>query len=1338
MSTATETPSDALLRRYLLGQTSDEETERVERYLEQDPDFGERLPRDLQDDGLLSALRAPHGTLPPLQPCDRELMARLGKLTACEANLPMASSGCFFGDYELLAEIGRGGMGVVFKARQLSLQRPVALKMILAGRLASGDAVLRFRTEAEAAARLDHPHIVPVYEVGEHHGQHYFSMKLIEGRSLAERLGDYACSRTSPFALRKGALSRSERRLCARLFSSRIGENSGDNSLDRPDFSRSRLPLGELRARQIGVAMLVAKLADAVHHAHQRGVLHRDLKPANVLIDEGGEPHITDFGLAKRTDGDAALTVSGDLLGTPAYMAPEQAAGRTDLTTAVDVYALGATLYELLTGSRLFQGESSARVLQLVLEAEPSRSRSFEPRLAPDLETICLKSLAKEPTYRYASADALAADLRRFLAGEPILARPAGAREKLVKWARRKPAAAALALVSVAAAVALVVGLAVGYHVVSAAKRETDQALADRTEALEQRTVALDERTTALAERTASLDRERRAAYFRTIALAYRDLLDYDANHAMQLLEECDPELRRWEWHYLARICHGEFQRFSTGGSHVLDFAISPDGKYVAAVSTAGSSKPEDGAKEDGLPRPSDKGFRVQGSDEGKGVRGQGSGKEEIANRKLQIANWQLEDPAKTETETTKTQGLRPKTFTPNPKSLVLRVWDAPTWRELTTRRLDDMFDRAWPNTPRAADGRDARTTRLAFSRDSRRLAVSGAGPNGDAVVHCFDTESWRELEALRATYAGRSFVSVFATAQSLAVIAVPGAPDVGSNELVSADVLDLDTGKRIIAVSVPPPVVDAVASDNGRWLAICARQVYIVDFSRNETIRPQLHAGSVPTCIALNPSGDRLATGDASGNIALFETFGGAEQCFVRAHGGSTSALAFSRQGDLLASAGMGRTLRVADGQTLRERRRMLGLRSFARRIAFSANDAQLVADEGPHGSVTVSPLNPAVPEIPLWKGSDMVCFDSTPDGKWLATGPVYRTDVSIWNVERLAWKSTVWQCYPPAAAPTCLAISPDGRRLATACRNEQTSPGPNVPKVWSSATGELELSFPATEENISALSFDTGGGHLAWGSRDKTVRVWKLPHRSHHAPRDVSPPLPTDPQLGAAGRGEDGLHATREGQSEGEKERQGDLPAPSVSPSLRPSDSTAPHELWHLATRHEIASLATRPGFDELAIAESPADGDAAARVFIVDLHDGHTLREVPLRWPAVQIVRYSSDGRRLLIGAVRDAATYASEVVLCDADVGRVIGRYHGTVCGVTGMAISSDGERLFGVFRDGNLIVWDAETCEEAIVLRGMRNQIHGLALTHDGLLVSAGHEQLLHFWDGRPQ
>ncbi len=308
-----------------------------------------------------------------------------------------------FGDYEVQAEIARGGMGVVYRARQISLNRTVALKLILAGQFAGEEEVKRFRAEAEAAANLDHPNIVPIYEVGQFDGRHFFSMKLIEGRSLAERA-------------REGV----------------------------------RAPVES--------AILMAKVAKAIHYAHQRGVLHRDLKPANILVDAQGEPQVMDFGLARRLGVESRLTQTGAVFGTPAYMPPEQADDPRQLTVAADIYSLGAILYDLLSGRPPFEAPTPVETVMLVRDKEPASLRSIRPEIARDLETICLKCLQKEPERRYASAQALAEDLERYLKGEPILARPVNPAERAWRWARRRPVVAALTALVVVLLLTLAIG----------------------------------------------------------------------------------------------------------------------------------------------------------------------------------------------------------------------------------------------------------------------------------------------------------------------------------------------------------------------------------------------------------------------------------------------------------------------------------------------------------------------------------------------------------------------------------------------------------------------------------------------------------------------------------------------------------------------------------------------------------------------------------------------------------------------------------------------------------------------------------------------------------------
>ena len=309
-------------------------------------------------------------------------------------------------------------MGVVYEARQVGLNRKVALKMILAGELADEDAVRRFYIEAEAAANLDHPAVVPIYEVGQHDGQHYFSMGYVEGQSLSQRLND-----------------------------------------------------GPLAARP--AAALLVGVAEAIDYAHQRGVIHRDLKPSNILLDPKGNPRVTDFGLAKRIQGDSGLTGSGQVMGTPSYMPPEQAGGRSaDVGPAADVYALGATLYAVTTGRPPFQAATTAETMLMVIGIEPIPPRRLNTSIPRDLETICLKCLEKEPAKRYSSAAALAADLGRWLTGQPIMARPLSPAGRAWRWCRRRPA---LAGVMAALCMTVICLLAGGYFSVRAIAQSRNQ-----------------------------------------------------------------------------------------------------------------------------------------------------------------------------------------------------------------------------------------------------------------------------------------------------------------------------------------------------------------------------------------------------------------------------------------------------------------------------------------------------------------------------------------------------------------------------------------------------------------------------------------------------------------------------------------------------------------------------------------------------------------------------------------------------------------------------------------------------------------------------------------------
>ncbi|HRZ38595.1 MAG TPA: serine/threonine-protein kinase, partial [Candidatus Paceibacterota bacterium] len=409
------------------------------------------------------------------------------------------------GDYELGEEIARGGMGVVYKARQISLNRTVALKMILAGEFAGPKFVQRFRTEAEAAAKLHHPNIVAIHEIGEHEGRHFFSMDCVDGPSLQDAV------RREPFSPKRAAT-------CVRT------------------------------------------LAEAVHYAHQQGVLHRDLKPSNVLLGPDDQPMITDFGLAKVLTSDTELTMSGQILGTPGYLPPEQASGhRGKVGLWSDVYSLGGLLYYLLTSRPPFQAQDVTDVLDQVLNREPVSPRLFNPSVPRDIETICLKCLEKDPARRYASARALAEDLGRYLQGETIMARPLNRPEKVWRWCRRKPALAG-------ALAACAVALLLGFIGISWQWRRAE------------------------GEAQAA----RRSLYDSDLLLAQQAFDENNFGRVERLLNKHDPrysertgeDLRGWEWHYLwGQIQSDELYTLGSHSNTVNYLTFSPDGRWLASAS---------------------------------------------------------------------------------------------------------------------------------------------------------------------------------------------------------------------------------------------------------------------------------------------------------------------------------------------------------------------------------------------------------------------------------------------------------------------------------------------------------------------------------------------------------------------------------------------------------------------------------------------------------------------------------------------------------------------------------------------------------------------------------
>lgn len=425
-----------------------------------------------------------------------------------------------FGGYELLDVLGKGGMGVVYRARQTGLNRLVAIKMLLSGGQASTEEVQRFQAEAEAAAKLDHPNIVPIYEVGERDGQRFFSMAYVEGPSLAQRM------REEPFTPRLAA-----------------------------EMTRN--------------------IAAAVHYAHTQGIIHRDLKPANILLGLDGRPRVSDFGLAKTLENNAELTTTGQILGTPSYMAPEQAMGKvSEISPRSDVYALGAILYEALVGRPPFRDSSVWETIRQVIHSDPVTPRLLNRSVPRDLETIVLKALEKEPAARFASAQDLADDLGRFLSDEPIFARPVSRTEKCFRWVRKNRTVSTLAATLLGLLLLIGIGSAGSATMIRWQESQRTK-LAGEKDQLQTQKTNLEQQTTTLKKQS------RAERYFSDMLLAADALrISTGIGRVREFVDPWDqdreqPDLRGWEWHFLRSAAHEEFDFIEIKTTQGLNVPLS-------------------------------------------------------------------------------------------------------------------------------------------------------------------------------------------------------------------------------------------------------------------------------------------------------------------------------------------------------------------------------------------------------------------------------------------------------------------------------------------------------------------------------------------------------------------------------------------------------------------------------------------------------------------------------------------------------------------------------------------------------------------------------------------
>lgn len=1033
--------------------------------------------------------------------------------------------GTVVGDYQLLAEIARGGMGVVYMARQIKLNRVVALKVNRAGQLASADEAQRFQVEAEAAAKLDHPHIVPIHEVGEVDGRQYISMAYIDGQSLAQRV-----------------------------------------------------VAGPLPPRE--AAGVMRHVADAVAYAHAQGVIHRDLKPGNILMDATGQPRVTDFGLAKRADADSSLTQAGQIMGTPNFMPPEQAEGKNDeVGPPADVYSLGATLYCLLTGRPPFQAATVLDTLKQVVEREPVAPHHLNPAVDRDLDTICLKCLQKRPDRRYTSATALAEDLQRYLNGRPIQARPVGAIEKAVRWGRRNPALA-LALASVVAVVLAAFVLVTGSYY------RTEQARQD--EAFQREEAERKEKSERWERYRSNLIAAGSAMRLHNVAAA-RDALDaapeehrgWEWRHFYHQLDVAahvhpgfgvtglafdspsrqsfamysgsdrslyffDPVARRLLLH-APNTRNRDFGRFSRDGKLVAfnreDFGVdvwnvadqrvqitlkghtglvawfdfSPDGTHVVTGSLDRTCRVWDlstGKELLALPPYPEAVARVCFSRDGKRIFTTSGRDNHLwdATTGKRLADYP---------RLTDAHGLMLPCFADDLAAVVeeypsnrVRMFDlttgkqaaellghtnqimyatfSPDGRLFATCALDQTI-RVWESRTSkllfTLTGHTGWVNWLDFSPDGTRLVSASQ----DHTARLWDVKTGTALAVLHGHTAAIEFVAYTPDGGSVVVVARDGSIRWFDTRLAEQNGVIRGHTNFVYGVAFHPDgerVASAAWDGTVRvWHATTGRELAVFKHADK----------AIVTTVAFHPDGRHLVSQGRDDDVHLWdlETNQLIHRFPLPTQLWRDSRLTFSRDGKRLAAGAKDNTVHVWDFASRKEVAVLKGHTEIVRDLVFAA-DGSWLATGSEIGDNTVRIWDVASgKELRKLTAHPNVIYalSLSPDGKVLATGS-HDGGVRLWDTTTWAEVAVLTQ----GTNVYGLSFTPDGQRLAVACAN-------NVIRLWDVGTHKAVGEFHGHTAYVHQVAFSPDGSRLVSGSGDMTLRVWDTLSAAERAQKAVPP---------------------------------------------------------------------------------------------------------------------------------------------------------------------------------------------------------------------------------------
>jgi WD40 repeat protein len=1173
--------------------------------------------------------------------------------------------------YEVLGLLGEGGMGVVYKARQRSLDRVVALKMILHAEHAGEGVRERFGFEAQALARLQHPHIVQIHEVGEHSGLPYFALEFCGGGSLAEQLDG------TPWEPAKAAA-------------------------------------------------LVETLARAVHAAHRAQVIHRDLKPANVLLSADGTPKITDFGLAKKLD-EAGRTASGALVGTPSYMAPEQAGGKSrEMGPACDVYALGAILYELLTGRPPFKAATTLDTALQVLSEEPVAVRRLQPTVPRDLETICHQCLQKDPKKRYGSAEALAEDLRRFGAGEPVAARPVGAVGRTLRWARRRPAVAALTVLSL---LVTLVGFtmvlwqwrraSVEWYRAEDARQEAAERAEAETQARLEKEQALQDKEQALhsadqrrLEAENALGEARRSDYFTHVAFAEREWERNNLVRAEELLDTTPLDLRHWEWHYLKRRCHAELLTCRGHQAGVTCVAFSPDGHRIASSSYDGTVRLWDaatGKQQSILKGHSGAISGVVFSPDGKRL----ASLRAIAADSLILSGGKVKGELKVWDSATGKQvldlpGCLGLTFSHDGKRIAScgsdgtpHIWDAATGREALVLKGKTGFviELAY-----SRDGRYLATASMdvgAIAGDLAKIAQWGSGNlKVPSEIKLWDAATGEAVSSFRASTAQLSGLAVSPDSKQLATSHLNG----------RVRLWDATTGREVQTLRGHAGMAGGVAfSPDGRRLAVTGlteNTVRVWDASSGEEVLTLRGAGGFR--VSFSPDSRRLAAAGAANTVKVWDAVEGQGPRQLRGHKLVVMGVAFSPDGRRLASVANDKTLRVWDART--------GAEVFcqdcpALRVAFSPDGTRLATaggepyDADQPGRITIwdAATGKALLTLP-GHASLTLSIGFSPDGARLFSCSCHPLklnrpgEVKVWDLKAAKEVLTI----PQPNHVNCAALSPDGRFVATANVD-------NTAKIWDAATGKLVRSLSGHPAAVRSVTFSPDGRRIASGGVDGSLRIWDS------ATGNVRLTLP----------GHQGVVVDLAYSADGRR---------LATATFELAFGKGEVKVWDLDTGNELLSLA-----GTICVAFSPDGSRLAAgsldlfEASLVKIWDATPLAEVAAlagHAGSVRSLAASGDGR--YVATASDDATVRVWDVVKGGPSRLTLRGHAGQVWAV---AFSPDGKRLVSGGVDKTVRVWDVAEGKEVHCLQGHAEEVRCVAFSPDGKHLAAGdHAGIVRIWD----